>query len=90
LKLSIEGLLVPERDRRVAQLRQQGQKVYRWGYTVRKRWQTLWGALEQVRVPRLWGRAEVGLLEKHQGHASDDVLFALTVGGLSQSRVAGW
>jgi len=53
LKAAIEGLLVAERDRRVAELRQRGEKVYRWGYTVRKCWQTLWGALEQVRVPRL-------------------------------------
>lgn len=44
LKRSIEGLLVAERDRRVAELRQRGEKVYRWGYTLRKCWQTLWGA----------------------------------------------
>jgi len=53
LKRTIEGLLVAERDRRVVELRQQGEKVYRWGYTRRKCWQTLWGALERVRVLRL-------------------------------------
>jgi transposase-like protein len=90
LKKTIEGLLRAERDGRIAALRQQGQQVYRWGYTVRKCWQTLWGALEQVRVPRLRGRAEVGLLEKYQRHALDDVLFALTVGGLSQRKVVQW
>ena len=91
LQRSIEGLLVAERDRRVAELRQQGEKVYRWGYTVRKCWQTLWGALEQVRVPRLRGRQEeIGLLEKYQRHALGDVLFALTVGGLSQRKVVHW
>ncbi|TLM99321.1 hypothetical protein FDZ71_15970, partial [bacterium] len=90
LKRAIEGLPVAERDRRVAQLRQQGEKVYRWGYTVRKGWQTLWGVLEQVRVPRLRGREEIGLLEKYQRHALEDVLFALTVGGLSQRKVVRW
>jgi putative transposase len=90
LKRAIEGLLEAERDRRVEVLRQQGQKVYRWGYTVRKCWQTLWGRLEQVRVPRLRGREEVGLLEKYQRHALEDVLFALTVGGLSQRKVVQW
>ena len=90
LKKTVEGLLRAERDRRVAQLRQQGEKVYRWGYTVRKCWQTLWGALEQVRVPRLRGREEIGLLEKYQRHALDEVLFALTVGGLSQRKVVEW
>jgi transposase-like protein len=91
LKKSIEGLLKGERDRRVAALRQQGEKVYRWGYTVRKCWTTLWGALLGVRVPRLRSRdAEVGLLEKYQRHALGDVLFALTVGGLSQGKVVRW
>jgi putative transposase len=91
LQRSIEGLLRAERDRRVAERRQQGEKVYRWGYTVRKCWQTLWGALQQVRVPRLRGREEeIGLLEKYQRHALGDVLFALTVGGLSQRKVVHW
>ncbi len=90
LKGTIEGLLRAERDRRIAQLRQQGEKVYRWGYTVRKCWTTVWGVLEQVRVPRLRGREEVGLLEKYQRHALGDALFALTVGGLSQRRVVRW
>lgn len=90
LKATIEGLLRAERDRRIAALRQQGEKVYRWGYTVRKCWQTLWGALEQVRVPRLRGQEEIGLLEKYQRHALGEVLFALTVGGLSQRKVVHW
>jgi transposase-like protein len=88
LKRSIEGLLLAERDRRVKERQQQGEKVYRWGYTVRKCWQTLWGALKQVRVPRLRSREEeIGLLEKYQRHALGEVLFALTVGGLSQRKV---
>ncbi len=90
LRRTIEGLLAAERDRRVAERRQAGEKVYRWGYTVRKCWQTLWGAIEQVRVPRLRGREEIGLLEKYQRHALDEVLFALAVGGLSQRKVVGW
>jgi transposase-like protein len=91
LKGSIEGLLRAERDRRVEALRQHGQKAYRWGYTVRKCWQTLWGALQQVRVPRLRSREEeIGLLEKYQRHALGEVLFALTVGGLSQRRAVKW
>ena len=60
LKKTIEGLLAAERDRRVAQCRERGEKIYRWGYTVRKCWQTAWGKLEQVRVPRLRGQEEVG------------------------------
>jgi hypothetical protein len=36
LKRAVEGLLVAERDRRVSEARQRGEKVYRWGYTVRK------------------------------------------------------
>ena len=90
LRQSIEGLLAAERDRRVAECRQRGEKVYRWGYTVRKCWQTLWGALQQVRVPRLRGHEEIGLLEKYQRHALEEVLFALAVGGLSQRKVVGW
>ena len=43
LKKAVEGLLVAERDRRVSEARQRGEKVYRWGYTVRKCWTTLWG-----------------------------------------------
>jgi transposase-like protein len=90
VKRTIEGLLLAERDRRVAEAQARGQKVYRWGYTVRKCWQTLWGTLSQVRVPRLRGQQEVGLLEKYQRHALDEVLFALAVGGLSQRKVVGW
>jgi len=90
LMRGIEGLLEAERDRRAAELQQQGQKVYRWAYTVRKCWTTLWGALEQVRVPRLRGREEIGLLEKYQRHALSDVLFALTVGRLSQRKAVSW
>lgn len=90
VKRSIEGLLEAERDQRIAVRRAAGEKVYRWGYTVRKCWQTLWGRLEQVRVPRLRGREEIGLLEKYQRHALDQVLFALTVGGLSQRKVVAW
>lgn len=91
LKQTVEGLLVAERERRVAELRQQGEKVYRWGYTVRKCWTTLWGTLKGVRVPRLrsW-EEEIGLLEKYQRHGLEEVLFALTVGGLSQRKVVRW
>ena len=46
LKRSVEGLLQEERDRRVTEAKQRGEKVHRWGYTVRKCWTTLWGSLE--------------------------------------------
>jgi len=39
------------------------------------------GSLEQVRVPRLRGWKEIGLLERYERHGLDEVLFALTVGG---------
>lgn len=90
LKRAVEGLLVAERDRRVSEAQQRGEKVYRWGYTVRKCWTTLWGSLEQVRVPRLRGREEIGLVERYERHGLDQMLFALTVGGLSQRKVVGW
>ena len=90
LKRSVEGLLQAERDRRVSEAKQRGEKVYRWGYTVRKCWTTLWGSLEQVRVPRLRGREEIGLIERYERHGLDEVLFALTVGGLSQRQGVGW
>lgn len=90
LKRAVEGLLVAERDRRVREAQQRGEKVYRWGYTVRKCWTTLWGSLEQVRVPRLRGREEIGLVERYERHGLDQMLFALTVGGLSQRKVVGW
>src|SRR5258706_15033146 len=90
LKRAVEGLLVAERDRRVSEAKQRGEKVYRWGYTVRKCWTTLWGSLEQVRVPRLRGREEIGLVERYERHGVDQMLVALTVGGLSQRKVAGW
>jgi hypothetical protein len=44
LKPLIEELLMEERDRQVAERGKQGRKVIRWGYTVRKYWQTPWGA----------------------------------------------
>jgi hypothetical protein len=90
LKRAVEGLLQAERDRRVSESQQRGEKVYRWGYTVRKCWTTLWGSLEQVRVPRLRGREEIGLAERYDRHGLDQMLFALTVGGLSQRKVVGW
>jgi transposase-like protein len=90
LKRAVEGLLQAERDRRVSEAKQRGEKVYRWGYTVRKCWTTLWGSLEQVRVPRLRGREEIGLVERYERHGLDQMLFALTVGGLSQRKVVGW
>ncbi len=90
LKRAVEGLLRAERDRRVAEARSRGEKVYRWGYTVRKCWTTLWGDLQQVRVPRLRGREEIGLVERYERHGLDQMLFALTVGGLSQRKVVGW
>jgi putative transposase len=90
LKRAVEGLLLAERDRRVTQAKQRGEKVYRWGNTVRKCWTTLWGNLEQVRVPRLRGREEIGLVERYERHGLDQMLFALTVGGLSQRKVVGW
>lgn len=90
LKRAVEGLLLAERDRRVSEAKQRGEKVYRWGYTVRKCWTTLWGSLEQVRVPRLRGREEIGLVERYERHGLDQMLFALTVGVLSQRKVVGW
>ena len=33
LKRAVEGLLGAERDRRVAEAKQRGEKLYRWGYT---------------------------------------------------------
>src|SRR5258708_4936340 len=90
LKRAVEGLLQAERDRRVAEAQQRGEKVYRWGYTVRNCWTTLWGNLQQVRVPRLRGREESGVIERYERHGLDEMLFALTVGGLSQRKVAGW
>ncbi len=41
-------------------------------------------------MPRLRGKEEIGLLEKYERHALGEVLFALTVGGLSQRKVVGW
>ena len=92
LKQSVEGLLQAERDRRVSEAKQRGEKVYRWGYTVRKCWMTLWGSLEAgagSRLPRA-AREEIGLVERYERHGLDQVLFALTVGGLSQRKVVGW
>lgn len=90
LKRAVEGFLEAERDRRVREAQQRGEKAYRWGYTVRKCWTTLWGNLEQVRVPRLRSKKEIGLLERYARHGLDEVLFALTVGGLSQRKVVDW
>ena len=90
LKAAVEGLLQAERDRRVAEAQQRGEKVYRWGYTARKCWTTLWGSLEQVRVPRLRGREEIRLVARYERHGLNQMLFALTVGGLSQRKVVGW
>jgi transposase-like protein len=90
LKRSVEGLLEAERDRRVGECQERAVKVYRWGYTVRKCWTTLRGSLEQVRVPRLRGREEIGLIERYERRGLDEMLFALTVGGLSPRKTVGW
>jgi len=90
VEASDRGLLVAERDRRVSEAKQRGEKVYRWDYTVRKCWTTLSRRLEQVRVPRLRGREEIGLMERYERHGLDQMLFALTVGGLRQRKVVGW
>jgi len=90
LQRAVEGLMLAERDRRVAEATRRGEKAYRWGYTVRKCWSTLWGSLEQVRVPRLRGWKEIGLVERYERHGLDEVLFALAVGGLSQRKVVDW
>jgi len=65
LKPLVEELLREERDRQVAQFEKQGRKAVRWGYTVRKYWQTPWGILKRVRIPRLRGGREIGLMEKY-------------------------
>ena len=57
---------------------------------MRKCWTTLWESLEQLRVPRLRGREEIGLVERYQRHGLDQMLFALTVGGLRQRKGGGW
>jgi hypothetical protein len=74
LQRSVEGLLLAERDRRVSEAQQQGEKIYRWSYTVRKCWTTLWGSLEQVRVLQLRGREEIGLVERYERHGLDQML----------------
>jgi transposase-like protein len=43
-----------------------------------------------VRVPRLRGQREIGLLESYEQHSMAEVLFALTVGGLSQRKTVDW
>lgn len=45
-----------------------------------------------MRVPRLRRarREEIGLVERYERHDLDQMLFALTLGGLSQSKVLGW
>jgi hypothetical protein len=65
LKPLIENLLVKERDRQIEQFGKRGTKVIRWGYTVRRYWQTPWGVLRRVRMPRLRGVREIGLMEKY-------------------------
>ena len=91
LKRAVEGRIA---DGRAGSARGRGQAPRRegvsLGYTVRKCWTTLWGNLEQVRVSRLRGGQEIGLLERYERHGLDEVLFALTVGGLSQRHVVGW
>ena len=90
LPRSVAGLLLAEPDRRVAEGARRGEKIYRWGYTLRKCWTTWWGNLEQVRVPRLRGWKEIGLVERYERHGWDEVLFARTLGGWSQRKVVGW
>jgi hypothetical protein len=66
LKPLVEELLVEERDRQKAQFEKQGAKVVRWGYTVRKYWQTPWGVLKRVPMPRLRRDGkEIGLMKKY-------------------------
>src|SRR3989441_11983702 len=77
LKRAVEGLLEAERDRRGAPAPQRGGKGYRWGYTGRKCWTTLWGRLEQGHGPRLRGGKEVGVVGGYERHGLDWVLFAL-------------
>jgi hypothetical protein len=73
LKRAVEGLLVAERDQRVSEANQSGENVYRWGYTVGKCWTTLCGSREKVRVPRLHGREEIGLVARYERHGLDQI-----------------
>ena len=61
LKRAVEGLLEAERDRRVAEAQQRGEKVYRWGYTVRKCWTTLWGSPTRSKAvsSKSWGTVQL-------------------------------
>ncbi len=91
LKKTIEGLLKAERDRRVAALRNRGRRFIAGGTRCASAGRHCGERCRGVRVPRLRSpHAEAGLLEKYQRHALGDVLFALTVGGLSQCKVVLW
>jgi transposase-like protein len=50
----------------------------------------LWGSWQQVRVPRLRGWTEIGLVERDERHGRDEGLFALSGGRLSPRTVVGW
>jgi len=61
LKGAVEGLLLAERDRRVAEAHAPWREGVPLGlHRGAKCWTTLWGSLEQVRVPRLRGWKEIG------------------------------
>jgi hypothetical protein len=43
-----------------------------------------------VRVPQLRAREEIKRLEPCERHGLNQLLFTLTLGGLSQHQVVGW
>ena len=86
LQKTIEGLLVAEQDRRVTQFRQQGRR-------------STGGATQPASAGRRCGELssrfaclDCGAARRlaYQRHSLEEVLLALTVGGLSQRKVVAW
>jgi len=89
LKGAVEGLLLAERDRRVAEATRRGRGRCTLGFTCAQVLTTLWGSLEQVRVPRAARVERDRAAGAYDTAWLDEVLFALTVGGLSQRKGGG-
>jgi hypothetical protein len=68
-------------------------KIYRWGYLVRKGWETSWGRLGEVRIPRVRGpEGEIRLVAKFERKLARLVeQWVLGFGqGMSLRGIAGW
>lgn len=90
----VEMTLERYRDQLIGGQRyERGKQWKRYGYRNRKGYQTSWGWLEQLKIPRLRGEAgEVSYLERFERYSQQvaEAVVGAVVGGMSLRRLQGY